>query len=59
MSKYEKLREERAKIILSKNAIHMIKHGLFTVQSQTGIGSYRVEWNGEKSDEKYVDGKRW
>jgi len=49
LSKYEKLREERAKIILSKEAaITKIKEGLFTVQSQTGIGSYRVEWNGEK-----------
>ena len=49
MSNYEKLREQRAKIILSReNAIHKINQGLFTVQSQTGIGSYRVEWNGEK-----------
>lgn len=49
MSKYEKLREQRAKIILSReNAIHKIDKGLFTVQSQTGIGAYRVEWSGDK-----------
>jgi hypothetical protein len=49
MSKYDELREERAKIILSKeDAVRKIKNGLFTVKSQTGIGSYRVEWNGIK-----------
>lgn len=49
MPEYDALREQRAKIILSReNAICKIKNGLFTVQSQTGIGSYRVEWNGEK-----------
>lgn len=48
-SRYERLREERAKIILSrKNAIHMIDKGLFAVQSQTGIRQYRVEWSKDR-----------
>ncbi len=48
MSKYDKLREERAKIILSKEAaITKVKHGLYTVQSQTGVGRYRVESQGD------------
>ena len=43
LSKYEKLREERAKIILSKEkAITKVSTGVYTVQSQTGIGNYRV-----------------
>jgi transposase len=45
----EKLLEQRAKIILSKEgAINWIDKGLFTVQSQTGIGRYKVIWNGNK-----------
>jgi len=37
----------KAKIILSKeNALQEINGELFLVKSQTGIGSYRVEWNG-------------
>lgn len=49
MSNKEELRKERAKFILSKEkAICKIKNGLFTVQSQTGIGKYRVEWNGSQ-----------
>ena len=48
-SRYERLKEQRAKIILSReNAICKIKNGLFTVQSQTGAGAYRVEWSGDK-----------
>lgn len=44
MSKYDKLREERAKIILSKEkAITKVSTGVYTVQSQTGIGNYRVD----------------
>jgi len=47
-SRYERLREERAKIILSReNAIHMIDKGRFAVQSQKGIRQYRVEWSGD------------
>lgn len=47
-SRYERLREERAKIILSReNSIHMIDKGLFAVQSQKGIRQYRVEWSGD------------
>ena len=49
MPNYDKLREQRAKIILSReNAIKKINKELFTVQSQTGVGQYRVEWNGDK-----------
>jgi len=47
-SRYERLREERAKIILSReNSIHMIDKGLFAVQSQKGIRQYRIEWSGD------------
>lgn len=49
ISRYDKSRERKAKIILSKeNAIYKIENSLFTVKSQTGIGSYRVEWSGDK-----------
>ncbi len=48
MSKYDKLREVRAKMILSREqAIIKVKDGLYTVQSQTGMGRYRVEWQGD------------
>jgi len=47
-SRYERLREERANIILSReNSINMIDKGLFAVQSQKGIRRYRVEWSGD------------
>ncbi len=43
-TKYDRTREERAKIILSReHAITKVSIGVFTVQSQTGIGSYRVD----------------
>lgn len=45
----EKIVEQRAKIILSKEgAINWIDKGLFSVQSRSGVGRYRVEWNGSK-----------
>lgn len=49
MSRSDRLREERANIILSKEkAVCRINEGLYTVQSQTGVGRYRVELNGDK-----------
>jgi transposase len=45
----EDIKTQKAKLILSReNAIHEINGELFLVKSQTGIGSYRVEWNGEQ-----------
>jgi len=45
--KIDEIKKQKAKFILSKeNAIHEINGELFLVKSQTGIGSYRVEWNG-------------
>ena len=47
-SKYNKVKEERAKIILSREkAIRKIKNGMFLVQSQSGFGWYKVRWNGK------------
>lgn len=44
MSKYEKLREQRAKIILSReNTVQKIQNGIYIVQSQTGIGWYKID----------------
>jgi len=48
-SRYERLREERAKIILSReNAIRKINSNIYLVQSQTGIGWYKIQWNGKE-----------
>lgn len=45
ISKYDKIRETRAQIILSKNdAIKTINQCAFLVRSQTGHGHYLVEW---------------
>jgi len=45
----DRLIDERARILLSKEgAIKWIDKGLFSVQSQSGVGRYRVEWNGSK-----------
>ncbi len=45
----DKLLDERARMLLSKEgAIKWIDKGLFAVQSQSGVGRYRVEWNGNK-----------
>ena len=49
MSRSEDIRQQKAKIILSKeNSIQKIDKGIYLVQSQTGIGSYKVEWNGKE-----------
>ncbi len=49
MSNADKIKLEKAKIILSQeHAIKKINSGLYTVSSQTGIGTYRVEWNGKE-----------
>jgi transposase len=46
---YDESRMIKAKIILSKqDAVQEINGELFLVKSQTGIGNYRVEWNGMK-----------
>lgn len=43
-----KVKGHKAKIILSKeNAIREINGELFFVRSQTGIGEYKVQWNGK------------
>ena len=48
-SSSEKQRVEKAKMILAhEKAIDEINGSLFLIKSQTGIGSYRVEWNGIK-----------
>ena len=47
-SKYNKVKEERAKIILSREkAVRKIKNGMYLVQSQTRSGFYKVRWNGK------------
>jgi transposase len=44
-SKYDKLREARARIILSKEEpIRILDNGVFLIKSQTGHGHYLVEW---------------
>ena len=46
---HDRLLEERARIILAKEgSIRWIDKGLFSVQSQSGVGRYRVEWAGDK-----------
>jgi hypothetical protein len=46
---HNKQLEQRAKIILSREgAINWINKGLFTVHSQSGVGRYKVFWNGNK-----------
>jgi transposase/predicted nucleic acid-binding Zn finger protein len=47
MSANDKLRKKRAKLILSKeNSICKINDRIYTVLSQSGIGSYKLEWKG-------------
>ncbi len=49
ISNIEKIKLQKAKIILSKeNAIQKIDNGIYTVKSQTGIGLYKVQWNGNE-----------
>lgn len=49
MSDIEDMRIERAKIILSReNAIQRIDRGLYTIRSQSGVGIYRIKWNGKQ-----------
>jgi transposase len=44
-SKYDKIREARARIILSKDdPIRSLDHGVFLIKSQSGHGHYLVEW---------------
>jgi len=44
MSRSEAVREQKAKIILSReNAVQRIDMGLYIVQSQTGIGWYKID----------------
>lgn len=47
MSNKEEIRLQKAKIILSKEkAIEKIDNGIYTVKSQTGIGLYKIQWDG-------------
>ena len=47
--KYSFLKEQKAKIILSReNGIQELDAFHYLVQSQTGIGSYQVQWNGKR-----------
>ena len=49
MSKIEDIKLQKAKIILTKEkAIEKIDNGIYTVQSQTGIGLYKVQWTGNE-----------
>jgi len=45
MPNYDKLREQRAKIILSReNSVRKVNENIYLVQSQTGIGWYKVQF---------------
>ncbi len=45
----DKLRNQKAKIILSReNAIRKVNNNIYLVQSQTGIGWYKIQWNGKE-----------
>ncbi|GAF97274.1 unnamed protein product, partial [marine sediment metagenome] len=47
-SRYDKIRVNRAKIILSReNSIRKVDNNIYLVQSQTGIGWYKIQWNGK------------
>lgn len=44
-----KLKEQKAKIILSReHAIRKVDNNIYLVQSQTGIGWYKIQWNGKE-----------
>ena len=46
---FSKLKEQRAKIILSReHAIRKVNNNIYLVQSQTGYGWYKVQWNGKE-----------
>jgi len=45
----DKLRAQKAKIILSReHAIRKVDNNIYLVQSQTGIGWYKIQWNGKE-----------
>ena len=45
----DKLREQKAKIILSReHAIRKVDNNIYLVQSQTGVGWYKIQWNGKE-----------
>ena len=45
----DRLREQKAKIILSReHSIRKINNNIYLVQSQTGIGWYKIQWNGKE-----------
>jgi len=47
-SRYDKIRVNRAKIILSReNSIRKVNNKIYLVQSQTGMGWYKIQWNGK------------
>lgn len=46
---FDRLKEQKAKIILSReHAIRKVNETIYLVQSQTGIGWYKVQWNGKE-----------
>ena len=46
---FDRLKEQKAKIILSReHAIRKVNDTVYLVQSQTGIGWYKVQWNGKE-----------
>jgi len=46
---YDKLTQRRAEIILSReNSIRKVNNVFYLVRSQSGYGSYRVQWNGKE-----------
>jgi len=47
--RYTSLKEQKAKIILSReHAIRKVNNNIYLVQSQTGYGWYKVQWNGKE-----------
>ena len=46
---FDKLKEQKAKVILSReHAIRKVNNNIYLVQSQTGYGWYKVQWNGKE-----------
>jgi len=46
---FDRLKEQKAKIILSReHAIRKVNDTIYLVQSQTGIGWYKTQWNGKE-----------
>jgi transposase len=49
LSKYSFLKEQKAKIILSReHSIRKVNNNIYLIRSQTGTGWYKVQWNGKE-----------